>query len=176
MIVNCNECKLEERNVICGEIRNWKGSILVCYSDPVLTEKSRNGTINGLTEIVIGGRENRTFRCSSYRYKQVEQNYVREIRSISYDHSMDLIVLETGMRRRAMKRRLRESAGMEPVVAYGFGSGSSNFVRRVPQGSFSRLRRRLLLALFGFRFRWQGRARPTYSCPRDLIIVNYSGH
>lgn len=36
-----------------------------------------------------------------------------------------------------MKRRLRESAGMEPVVAYGFGSGSSNFVRRVPQGSFS---------------------------------------
>lgn len=36
-----------------------------------------------------------------------------------------------------MKRRLRESAGMEPVVAYGFRSGSSNFVRRVPQGSFS---------------------------------------
>lgn len=36
-----------------------------------------------------------------------------------------------------MKRRLRESAGMDPVVAYGFGSGSSNFARRVPQGSFS---------------------------------------
>jgi len=55
-----------------------------------------------------------------------------------------------------MKRRLRESAGMESVVAYGFGSGSSNFVRRVPQGFFSpshRLCRHLLLALFGLRFR-----------------------
>lgn len=35
-------------------------------------------------------------RRSSYRYKQVEQNYVRKIRSISYDHSVDLIVLEPG--------------------------------------------------------------------------------
>lgn len=73
-------------------------------------------------EIVIGDRDGdneRVPRRSSYKYKQVEQNYVREIRSISCDHSVeDLRSSRTG-KRRAMKRRLRESAGMEswPLTA-----------------------------------------------------------
>jgi len=152
MIINCNECKLEEGNVM------RRSQKLKRIHPRVLFRSSSNGEKSKRDDKWLDGNCNwrqreSNVRCSSYRYKQVEQNYVREIRSISYDHSVDLIVLETGMRRRAMKRRLRESAGMEPVVAYGFGSGSSNFVRRVPQGSFSRLRRRLLLALFGLRFR-----------------------
>lgn len=76
-----------------------------------------------------------------------------------------------------MKRRLRESAGMEPVVAYGFRSGSSNFVRRVPQGSFSppssssfRSAVRTSISVTG------SYEADAFVCSKDLIILNYSRH
>lgn len=77
-----------------------------------------------------------------------------------------------------MKRRLRESAGMESVAAYGFGSRSSNFVRRVPQGSFSSSSSsssstRSILASISVTESCEA---GVFVCPRDLIIVNYSGH
>jgi len=80
--------------MLYDEVRNWKGSILACYSDTqVLTTKRDNKWFAGNCN---WRQRESNVRHSSYRYKQVEQNYVREIQSISYDHSADLIVLEPG--------------------------------------------------------------------------------
>lgn len=75
-----------------------------------------------------------------------------------------------------MKRRLRESAGMESVAAYGFGSRSSNFVRRVPQGSFSSSSSSSTRSIRASISVTESCEAGVFVCPRDLIIVNYSGH
>lgn len=128
------ECKLEE-DATKSEIEKDLFSHIIPIEFQFLTAKDRNGTINGSPEIVIGDRENRTpflLQIQTSRAELRQGDSVDFIRSLGGSHRS-----QTGMGRRAMKRRLRESAGMEPVVAYGFRSGSSNFVRRVPQGSFS---------------------------------------